>query len=326
MQTCYTPPNPNLWQGRNDPEAAGKPLHWHQTVQLLDIENPELESHRSAGKTALLGYACDAGVARNNGRIGAAQGPDAIRAQLAKLPVHGDNILNLFDAGTVFCTDGTLEKTQETTASYVSKLLEHEFFPILLGGGHDMAWAHFMGISEFLQKSHPQKTIGTINLDAHFDLRKPMDFAHSGTPFYQIKQWCGNHQKAFHYLCLGIQKTSNSQILFDRVKAWQVDFVEATECNLTCTAPMEKRIKDFLSKLDFVYLTVDLDVFSSAFAPGVSAPSPMGIDPNTAVQILQILKNSNKLISVDFAELNPAFDIDNRTASLAARLIHQLVS
>lgn len=326
MQIRYTPPNPNLWQGRIDPEAAGKPLHWHQTVQLLDIENPELESRKIIGKTAFLGYACDAGVARNNGRIGAAQGPDAIRAQLAKLPVHGDNMLNLFDMGTVICTDGVLEKTQETTASYVSKLLENEFFPILLGGGHDMAWAHFRGISEFLQKNSPGKTIGTINLDAHFDLRKPMGFAHSGTPFYQIKQWCDNHQKAFHYLCLGIQKTSNSQILFDRAKAWQVGFVEATGCNLTCIATVEERIKDFLSKLDFVYLTVDLDVFSSAFAPGVSAPSPLGIDPNTAVQILQILKNSKKLISADFAELNPAFDLDNRTASLAARLVHQLVS
>jgi formiminoglutamase len=124
---------------------------------------------------------------------------------------------------------------------------------------------------------------------------------------------------------LGIQKASNSQILFERAEAWQVDFVEAAECNLTCFASLEKRIEDFLSKVDFVYLTVDLDVFSSAFAPGVSAPSPMGIEPNTAVQILQILKNSKKLISVDFAELNPAFDIDNRTASLAARLIHQLL-
>lgn len=326
MQICYTPPNPNLWQGRIDLEAAGKPLYWYQTVQLLDLEHSELEPRKPTDKIAFLGYACEAGVARNKGRIGAAHGSDAIRTQLAKLPIHGDNMLNLFDAGTVSCREDALETTQETTANCVFRLLEHDFFPILLGGGHDMAWAHFWGISRFLQKNNSEKTIGVINLDAHFDLRKPMDFAHSGTPFYQIKQWCDEHQKPFHYLCLGIQKASNSQILFDRAKLWQVDFVEATECNLVCFDSLEKRIQDFLSKSDFVYLTIDLDVFSSAFAPGVSAPSPVGIDPNTAVQILQTIKNSKKLISVDFAELNPTFDLDNRTASLTARLIHHLLS
>ncbi len=326
MNKLYKTADPNLWQGRIDPETTNMPMHWHQTVQFLDLENSNMEIHGQADKIAFLGYACEAGVARNGGRIGAAQGPDSIRKQLAKLPIHGSKILNLFDAGTVCCCEDALETTQETTASFVSNLLEHHFFPILLGGGHDMAWAHYCGISKFLQQTQPEKTIGIINLDAHFDLRKPMDFGHSGTPFYQIKQLCDDHQKPFHYLCLGIQKASNSQILFDRAKAWQIDFVEATECNLAYVTSLERIIKNFLTKVDFVYLTVDLDVFSSAFAPGVSAPSPMGIEPNTAVPILQILKNSNKLISVDFAEFNPAFDTDNRTASLAARLIHQLLS
>ncbi|PJB13675.1 MAG: formimidoylglutamase [Flavobacteriales bacterium CG_4_9_14_3_um_filter_40_17] len=325
MIEFYKPANPNLWQGRNDPEAADKPLHWHQTVQFLDLENSGLKDDKQTGKTAFLGYACEVGVARNNGRIGAAQGPDAIRKQLAKLPINVGNMRNLFDAGTVFCYGDALESTQEITANYVSNLLGHRFLPILLGGGHDMAWAHFCGISKFLQQFHPGKTIGILNFDAHFDLRKPIRFGHSGTPFYQIKQRCDAHQKPFHYLCLGIQRASNSQILFDRAKAWQVDFVEAAECNLTCFESLEKRIQDFLSKVDCIYLTVDLDVFSSAFAPGVSAPSPMGIDPNTVVQVLQMLKKSKKLISVDFAELNPAFDLDNRTASLAARLIHHLL-
>lgn len=326
MNKLYQSANPDFWQGRIDPEAVGEPLHWHETVKYLDIKNPNIETCKQTDKIALLGYSCDAGVVRNKGRAGAADGPDAIRVQLAKLPIYRGKRINLFDAGTVCCRGDALETAQETTANAVLSLLEHDFFPILLGGGHDMAWAHFSGISEFLHKNSHGKTIGIINLDAHFDLRKPLEFAHSGTPFYQIKQRCDEHQKPFHYLCLGIQNASNSQILFDRAKSWQVDFVEATECNLVCFDSLEKRIQDFLSKSDFVYLTVDLDVFSSAFAPGVSAPSPMGIDPNTAVKILQTIKNSKKLISVDFAELNPTFDLDNRTASLAARLIHHLLS
>jgi len=128
MQTHYTQPDPNLWQGRIDPETTDMPLHWHQTVQFLDLENSNMEIHGQADKIAFLGYACEAGVARNGGRIGAAIVPDSIRKQLAKLPIHGSIILNLFDAGTVCCHRYALETTQETTANCVSNLLEHHFF------------------------------------------------------------------------------------------------------------------------------------------------------------------------------------------------------
>jgi formiminoglutamase len=62
-----------------------------------------------------------------------------------------------------------------------------------------------------------------------------------------------------------------------------------------------------------------MDGFSSAFAPGVSAPSPMGISPDIAFRIFELIASSKKLISMDVVELNPTFDQDNATARLAAR-------
>jgi formiminoglutamase len=81
----------------------------------------------------------------------------------------------------------------------------------------------------------------------------------------------------------------------------------------------------FLEKVDHLYITIDLDGFSSAFAPGVSAASPLGLSPNFIYQALAFLLKSKKVIACDIAELNPEYDKDNSTAQLAAKLVDYIV-
>ncbi|MBT8321916.1 MAG: arginase family protein, partial [Eudoraea sp.] len=76
---------------------------------------------------------------------------------------------------------------------------------------------------------------------------------------------------------------------------------------------------------DRVYLTIDLDGFSSAYAPGVSAASPFGFDTQIALWTLQIIIASGKLISMDLAEMNPVYDQDRKTAKLAAGILHHVL-
>ena len=63
------------WTGRIDPEADA--LRWHQCIQPLAAD--------STPGIALLGFACDEGVRRNQGRVGAAEGPVALRRALANV-------------------------------------------------------------------------------------------------------------------------------------------------------------------------------------------------------------------------------------------------
>lgn len=70
-----------------------------------------------------------------------------------------------------------------------------------------------------------------------------------------------------------------------------------------------------------VYLTVDLDGFDPAFAPGVSHPVPGGLTPR---QMLNFIQHSNwKLVGMDAVEVNPDLDVNNQTAILAARVLHE---
>lgn len=69
-----------------------------------------------------------------------------------------------------------------------------------------------------------------------------------------------------------------------------------------------------------------MDDFSSAYAPGVSAPSPLGFTLYFVFKRLRFLFETKKVISCDLAELNPTLDRDNLTANLAAKLIDFIVN
>ncbi|MEJ1223203.1 formimidoylglutamase [Sediminicola sp. 1XM1-17] len=314
---AYSKPKPENWTGRKSDQK----LYLHQKVQLLNLKKASLENIQESD-IVFLGYACDEGVKRNQGRTGAHAGPNAIRIQLGKQPEHLSETLNIFDAGNIECSDGDLKKSQDILAKTVQKLLARNSFPILLGGGHDIAYAHYKGIQEHLNAKGEKKTIGIINFDAHFDLRSDENGANSGTPFYQIAKECSADHTVFKYLCLGIRKDANSKILFETAEEHEVTIVENEHFSMHYLAHNLKHLQHFIKAVDVLYTTIDLDGFSSAYAPGVSAPSPMGFAPDIVLEVLKIIIDSNKLISLDIAELNPSFDVDNQTAKLAAGLIH----
>ena len=272
----------------------------------------------------LLGYACDEGVGRNLGRIGAKLGPDAIRKKLAKQAFHFPN-KKILDLGNLICENENMEDCQNQLAICVSNLITHQVFPIILGGGHDIAYGHFIGIRESLKKAQKNK-LCIVNFDAHFDLRPVQQQGNSGTPFYQILTESKNQDIEVEYVAIGIQKSSNTPELFDIAKQHQVTYILNDECYLSNLTSIQAKLAPVLSRNEAVYITIDLDGFSSAYAPGVSAPSPMGFDSLFCLKMLEYLMGTQKVISCDIAELNPRFDLDDKTATLAAKLIDSLVS
>lgn len=311
----YQAPQPEIWEGR---KSSGD-QYFHELVGFLNMEGASPDHKKGF---SLLGYACDEGVRRNQGRIGAKDGPTAIKQALGKLPCPVNWKSQLYDAGDVTCTDQDMENAQAALSKAVKKLLDTGLFPLVVGGGHDMAYGHYSGIRSYLG---PDTTIGIINLDAHFDLRNNSGGNNSGTPFYQIARENKEHDQPFHYLCLGIREEANSRELFHTAREFDVDFVSNTTFSLQHTEFLRAQIRDFIQKVDRVYLTIDLDGFSSAYAPGVSAASPFGFDPQIALWTLQLIIASGKLISLDIAELNPQYDRDAQTAKLAAGLLHHVL-
>lgn len=312
----YKTPEPALWTGR----TSDRQLYLHEMVSCIPID--ALNKNVSGKTFAIIGYDCDEGVRRNNGRTGAVNGPGAIRRQLARMPNHLSENTQLIDVGSVSCTDVDLEACQKSLSDMVLEVLEKRAFPIVLGGGHDIAYGHYNGIKKYVDK---KGSIGIINFDAHFDLRSSENGANSGTPFHQIAQDCKTEGTLFKYLCLGIRKDANDRILFQTAQNYGVPYVENRNFNIHHIKDIESTLHQFIKEVDHIYVTIDMDGFSSAYAPGVSSPYPTGYDPAIVFESLQFILDSKKLISLDLAEMNPAYDIDNQTAKLAAALVHFVI-
>jgi formiminoglutamase len=321
-EDIYRPTPAMAWTGRTDGVEPDQ-LRWHQVIKITDLLKEPLPRLLPGQKgMAFLGFACDEGVRRNKGRTGAAAGPAALRQAMANLPVHFNASTILADAGNIGCPGGELEKAQLVLGETVQAILTAGYMPLLLGGGHEIAYGHARGIRQFAKG---QRT-GFINFDAHFDIRIPgVEGASSGTGFWQLAQDCQRSGEPFNYLVLGIRKNSNTRQLFNIAGEAGAMYVSADAFHLNDKDTLFAAIQHFLVQVDKVYLTTCLDVFAAPFAPGVSAAAYNGILPGGLfLQCYREILQSGKVAGADIAELNPSLDIDNRTAKLAADLVFEI--
>ena len=307
-------PSSANWVGRH----SDSQLYWHELVQFVnDLQIKEGQD----SKIALLGYAVDAGVISNGGRNGAKDGPDSIRKMLGPLANHINEKTLVYDYGNIVVEDDNSDAAQLLMCDTICSFLQENHLPVILGGGHDAAFPHFLGIQKYLETTG--QTVGIINFDAHFDLRSLIDGkGHSGSPFLQIANQFSN---SFNYLVLGIQKASNPKTLFETASSLNCNFIEIEQFNIAHWDLVKNSITNFIASVDKVYVSIDLDGFSLAYAPGVSAPSPIGFTPEIVWKSLDVIIQSNKLLCFDIVELNPTFDQDNATARLGARCLEYIV-
>jgi len=296
-----------IWQGRVDSEEPRLSTRWHQHVRPFDSQ--------SQGGVALVGFAVDEGVRRNSGRAGAAEGPRSMRNALASLPVLNEP--PLWDLGDVESQAGDLESAQTTLAGCVAQAIQQDCLPLVMGGGHEVAWGTFQGIAQ----ARPEyERVLIVNFDAHFDLRLAAQ-PNSGTPFRQIREWCVQNGRPFEYRVLGISPFANTQALFERAADWGVRYSLDEELQSQMGVQQAKQaLAVDLSQCDAVYLTVCLDVLPGGQAPGVSAPAALGVPLGVVLSLMDEILDSGKLIAADIAELNPALDRDGLTARVGARI------
>lgn len=335
----YRKTSEGIWTGRNDgPDADVQ--RWHQRIIPIDLAVSNLPLLKNDQKgIAIIGFCCDEGVIRNGGRPGAKSAPLEFRKASGTLPVHFDESIIFVDLGDIICENGEMENAQSALADLVKITLQSGYQPLLIGGGHEIVYGHYNGISSYLGSS---ATIGIINFDAHFDLRdynknqnnlnttnssSDINSSNSGTGFLQIADDCREAQQKFHYLPIGIQHNSNTKRLLDKAADLDVKYITTEQFSSLNHKQVTATIRQFIEEASAIYLTIDMDVFSSAVAPGVSATAWNGIFPDSFFfHCLQIILDSRKLISTDISEFNPVYDTEKRTAKLTAALAFKIIS
>jgi formiminoglutamase len=276
------------------------------------------------GRGVLVGFPQDEGVRRNGGQVGAAEAPDAIRAWLYRLtPWDYANEVNLqddppLDLGNLRVT-GSLEESQQALAEVIAAILVTGAIPVVLGGGHETAFGHYLGYVLAPKRRH---RLAIINIDAHLDVRPCLDGqGHSGSPFRQALEHPTRPLAAGHYVCLGAQPHSVS------LEHWRY------ACRRGCVVGWADNlrrslVRRFMRERDRlglegcrIYLSIDADAVAMSEVPGVSAPNPSGLPGERVIACAQVAGASPEVASMDVVEINPQLDHDGQSARWAALVV-----
>ena len=286
------------------------------------------------GRAILVGFPVDEGVRRNHGRPGAALAPHEIRRILSRLTTAdpaagaGAGLLGAgaglqttpqrrvppLDAGNIRVS-GNLEAAQENLAAVIGSILAARAVPIVLGGGHETAYGHFLG---YVAAS---KNVGILNIDAHLDVRPfTADSGNSGTPFRQALEHPTRPLPGPRYVCLGAQPHAVSRPHLDYVKQRGGVVRWCSEVKGSLEQHFAREVERLAAEGP-VYLTIDADAVQEADVPGVSAPNSLGFAGAEVAACARLAGRSAAVCSMDLVEINPHYDRDGQSARWAALVL-----
>ena len=306
-----TRPRADLFYSRNDPNDP----------RLGEVVLREPDDYERA-ELVVVGCPQDEGVKRNNGRIGASSAPSAIREQFYKLTPFNVK-KRIFDLGDVKL-QGTLEDTHDVHFKVVRQLLQDGKRIIVLGGGNDISYPDGCAMAEVFG---PEWWIG-INIDSHLDVRIA-EQRNSGTPYRQLLEE-GRLLPQYFYE-VAFQSHFCSPVYYDYIRQLGVHRISLELLRSRSEADLE--LKESI-KQNFIghsrslntFFGFDMDSVRSADAPGTSAPSPLGLRNGEFIQLVKYAASLANTKIIEFSEMNPKYDIDNRTAKLVAIAMHRFCS
>jgi agmatinase len=248
-------------------------------------------------------------------RKGTDQGPNAMRHAFKNSEVfkrEGKSILicpmrNNYFNKRILDTGFT---SRNDLYSLICEFVTNKIVPVIIGGDHSITTIAINAISATLGK------IGLIYFDAH------PDFVSSKTDYYGS------------VITDTLDRLDRKNVTFVGTRAAETEEVENIQrSGLQVVSPLdiaEEGIKKTIDKIrrkntSRKYVSIDLDCLDPAFAPGVSVPTPCGL---TSVELTCLVKHavSSGIVGMDIVELCPKYDINDMTASLAARLLSESVA
>jgi len=249
---------------------------------------------------------------------GTAKGPEAVLAVSNQMEHFDEELLCDFTRQGIatfppILSAGTPEKMFDRIYQTVKweNYFESGKIPVFIGGEHSITPPLVRAAAEYYG------TISVLQFDAHADLRD----SYTGGKFSHASAMRRVLEITPHLVQVGIRSFSEE---------------EAQECpqqiaSLLTPKMLTQERKHSLEKIltaltEKVYITVDIDVFDPAFAPGTGTPEPGGLDWFQVTDILRQVCKTKNVIGADIVEVAPLGGGNVLTEFLAARLVGKIIA
>lgn len=181
-------------------------------------------------------------------------------------------------------------------------------FLIGLGGEH--------GVTSALVRAVRTKyrTLSVLQIDAHADLRD----RYQGSPYSHACVMRRIHDLGVDAVGVGVRSYSREEARFIRAAGKQI--IPARICHQT-----DAWVPEVVQALSgAVYVTIDIDAFDPAYAPGTGTPEPGGLDWHQVTELLAAVSGERRIVGADVVEVRP-LPPGTVTEYLAARLVYRLI-
>lgn len=280
-----------------------------KNTQAIHAQNTDL---------VLWGYPDDEGIQMNGGRVGARLAPDSIRETLYKTTPGLDfqRLPRLVDLGNIDVTKPLHERHEKGRT--LSRLMCEKNIPfIALGGGHDYGYSDTCGFLDAFTKTSTGNLDSkplVLNFDAHLDVRPADKGHHSGTPF---RRALTEFPFQFEFFEIGLQPQCNARDHWQWALAQGAHLLAYDQVKgSSLISKTQSELEQFKHRPTF--LSVDIDAFCSAEAPGCSASWPTGLEIRHFLDLLEWLQTHLNVRGMGIYEVSPPLDEGTRTSRLAA--------
>jgi arginase len=295
----------------------------------------------TARKVALIGAPTDIGA----GTRGASMGPEALRVAHLQSALEAQGV-DVLDRGNLagprnpglppvdgYRHLGEVEAWNRAVFEACGRELAGDRLPILLGGDHSLAIGSIAAVARHCRERGRQLRV--LWLDAHADCNTnaltPSGNVH-GMPVAMLCGFGPRELTAFGGATPIMGTESIRQIGIRSVDLGEKRFVhelglEVFDMRYIDEKGMRHTMEvalDGLGRNSHLHVSFDVDFLDPEIAPGVGTTVAGGPSYREAQLCMEMIADTGMLASLDVMELNPAFDLHNRTAEVAVDLVASL--
>jgi len=293
-----------------------------------------------AQKIRIIGVPMDLGASRR----GVDMGPSALRVAglQARIKQLGHQVE---DIGNISVKQPEEMSYGEKRAKYlaeiadackdlgvlVEKSLEESMLPVVLGGDHSIAAGTLSGIAAYFKKK--EKKIGLIWLDAHGDINTPESSpsgnvhgmplaAAMGYGAIELVELQGFKPKVEpqNISLVGIRDLDSQEKKLAKKSGVHV-FTMRDIDERGMREVMSDALKYAMDDTDGISVSLDMDFVDPSDAPGVGTPVRGGVTYREAHLAMEMIADTEAMVSLEIVEINPVIDEHNRTALLGVELV-----
>lgn len=219
----------------------------------------------------------------------------------------------------------------EKIYSAFKRIINDNNFPVLIGGDHSLSAGSIMAVSE------KYENLGVIWVDAHADFNDEKITNSGNMHGMPLSSICGLGPECMvdyvkikknispkNIVIIGgrdFEPEEVKKLNREGVKYYLYEDIEKRGLNVIVKESIE-----YLSNVEHLHLSFDVDSISPLYAPGTGTPVDKGLNPQEVYELIESLMKTKKIVSMDLVEINPILDINDKTSKLAVEILLFIVN